>query len=188
MAPVLSRRLMQTYGSLVGVLADPEGKALKTELPDAVRERLQYLGSMLGSAWQHEVQSAPVFANSQTLIRYLHFGMAALKREHFRVLFLDAANRLLLDEVMWQGSVNRVQVHPREVVRLALETQASALILAHNHPAGQSGPSAHDIQLTQQIIAACNLLDIIVHDHLIVTRQDVFSMRREHSLMFAPKR
>ena len=111
--------------------------------------------------------------------------MAALKRETFRVLLLDNANTLLRDQTMWEGSVNRVQIHPREVISLALETNASALILVHNHPSGQPEPSVEDIRLTEQIVAACKLLDIAVHDHLIVARHAVFSMRRERRIAFS---
>jgi DNA repair protein RadC len=79
---------------------------------------------------------------------------------------------------MWEGSVNCVQVHPREIVRTALETGATALILAHNHPSGRCNASQEDIAITSQIVAACKLMDIAVHDHLIVGRHNVFSMRQ----------
>lgn len=185
-APLLSRELIDRHGSLMGVLMTVKTSELSaTEMSDDVRHRLEYFAGAMGAVWRQEVLTAPILAKSQTLAKYLQFEMASLKRETFRVLFLDAANRLLLDRVMWEGSVNRVQVHPREVVSLALKTHASALILVHNHPSGRAKPSQEDVRLTQQTVAACKLLDIAVHDHLIVARQHVFSMRSDQSLIFS---
>lgn len=185
MASNLSKKLVDACGSLVGVLA--AAKLRKLVIPDLsneVRHRLQYFAEAIGSAWRHEALAAPIFATSQALATYLQFEMAALSRETFRVLFLDSGNQLIRDQTMWEGSVNQVQIHPREVVSLALETHATALILIHNHPSGRAAPSTEDIRLTQQIIHACKLLDIAVHDHLIVGKQDIFSMRSKHILAF----
>lgn len=184
-APDLSRKLIETCGSLVAVLAAAKTRELPTSLVSGqVRHRLQYLAETMGSGWRHEALAAPIFATSQALAKYLKFEMAALTKENFRVLFLDSGNRLIRDQTMWEGSVNRVQIHPREVVSLALETHSAALILIHNHPSGRAAPSAEDIRLTRQIIAACKLLDIAVHDHLIVGKQDIFSMRSKHIVAF----
>jgi DNA repair protein RadC len=185
-APAVSEMLIKGYGSLVNILATVEKNELTVaELSVPVRRRLEYFGWAFSSAWRQQILTAPIFSNSNVLIKYLQFEMAALKRETFRVLFLDSGNRLMRDQIMWEGSVDRVQIHPREIVRVALEIQASALILAHNHPSGRAEPSKDDMRLTGQIIAACKLLDISVHDHLIIAHQDVFSMRRERSLVFS---
>lgn len=185
LAPALSRELIEICGSLVAVLAAAKIRELPTSLiSDQVRHRLQYFAETMGSAWRQEALAAPIFSTSQALAKYLQFEMAALTRETFRVLFLDSANRLIRDQTMWEGSINRVQIHPREVVSLALETHSTALILIHNHPSGSAAPSAEDIRLTQKIMDACKLLDIAVHDHLIVARQDIFSMRSKQILAF----
>ena len=185
-APTLSRKLIEACGSLVGVLSTAKFREQSIpDVSDEVRHRLQYFADAMGSGWGREALAAPIFATSQALLNYLQFEMALLKRETFRVLFLDSGNGLLRDQTMWEGSVNRVQIHPREVVRLALEANASALIMVHNHPSGRSEPSAEDVRLTEQIVGACNLLDIAVHDHLIVARNKVFSMRREQRVAFS---
>lgn len=186
-AQTTSRKLIEACGSLVGVLA--AAKLRELSIPDLsaeVRDRLQYFAETMGSIWRQDALTAPIFATSQTLVKYLQFEMAPLKRETFRVLFLDSGNALLRDQTMWEGSINRVQIHPREVVSLALETHASALILVHNHPSGRPKPSVDDVRLTEQIVAACKLLDIAVHDHLIISRNEVFSMRRDQCVAFSP--
>ena len=184
-APAICCELIEACGSLVGVLAAAKFRELPIpQLSDDVRHRLQYFAEALGSMLRQEALVAPIFSSSQALARYLQFEMAPLKRETFRVLFLDSANALLRDQTMWEGSVNRVQIHPREVVSVALETHASALVLVHNHPSGKATPSVEDIELTRRMVKACELLDIAVHDHLIVAKQEVFSMRAQHIVAF----
>jgi DNA repair protein RadC len=98
-------------------------------------------------------------------------------REQFRVLFLDRKNRLLADEVMGHGTVDRAPVYPREIVRRALVHEATAIILVHNHPSGDPTPSPQDITLTQSIIETAKAINVVVHDHLIVGREDVASFK-----------
>ncbi len=181
----MSEWIVQKYGRVANVLTHPEHRIFSDEeLPVLVRDKLRHIGKVLGSAFRHEALSAPIFSHSKVLLDYLHFEMAALTREIFRVLYLDAANQLLLDRIMWEGSVDSVQIHPREIVRTALETGATALILVHNHPSGQAEASREDVIITQQIIGACRLMQIAVHDHVIVARSGVFSMRENIGHLF----
>lgn len=178
-ADALSHSLLQRYGSLAALLFDiRHQKKLKVELPEAATERILDLSDLLLRACAIEVNQGQILSSSQALRRYLQLDMAGCARECFRVLFLDAANRLLLDQIMWEGTINCVQAHPREIVRLALINDATAVILAHNHPSGRMHPSADDHLMTQNIVAACNTLDIKVHDHLIITRSGVLSMMK----------
>ena len=98
-------------------------------------------------------------------------------REQFRVLFLDKKNRLLADEIMGQGTVDRAPVYPREIVRRTLSHDATAIILVHNHPSGDPSPSRQDIELTNTIIDTVKTINVVVHDHLIIGREDVASFK-----------
>jgi DNA repair protein RadC len=109
---------------------------------------------------------------------YCTNAMARLGTEQFRVLFLDRKNKLIRDEKMGEGTVDQAPVYPREVVRRALELQASALILVHNHPSGDPAPSAADVEMTRLIVEAARALEICVHDHLIVGRNGHTSLRQ----------
>lgn len=181
----MSNRIVKKYGRVANLLANPDHPIFSDpELPDAVREKLGLIGRVVGSAFRHEALTAPIFSHSKALLDYLHFEMATLTREVFRVLYLDAANQLLLDRIMWEGSVDCVQVHPREIVRTALETGATAMILVHNHPSGHAEASHEDIAITRQIIGACRLMQIVVHDHVIVARAGIFSMRQHIGHLF----
>jgi DNA repair protein RadC len=93
-------------------------------------------------------------------------------------VFLDNRNQLLLDEVQNRGTVDHAPVYPREVVRRALELSAKSMIIVHNHPSGDPTPSRADIEMTKQVVAAARTLDIAVHDHLIVARGGVASLKQ----------
>ena len=119
----------------------------------------------------------PLFSSRGALIAYLTTAMAWRGREQFRVLFLDTKNQLIVDEVMNEGTVDHAPVYPREVVRRALEVDAAAVVLAHNHPSGDPTPSPADIEMTHQVFAAGRALKIAVHDHLIVGRDGAASLK-----------
>lgn len=172
-----SSALLDSHGSIASLLVQLRHRLpLKVDLPGQALARIEDLMSVLLHAWEAEAYRGPVLSSSVALHRYLQIEMAGAPRENFRVLFLDAANHLLLDRTMWEGTVSSVQTHPREIVRLALLHNATALILAHNHPSGCTRPSREDIKITQNIINACRPLDICVHDHLIISRNGVASI------------
>jgi hypothetical protein len=120
--------------------------------------------------------------STEKAIQYLTPNMVDLRVETFRVVFLDVHNRILADETMWSGTINEVQVYPREVMRKALELDSSALILAHNHPSQVHAPSPADIDTTKKIIASAQILGVAVHDHFIISRRGFHSMRSHGSI------
>lgn len=97
--------------------------------------------------------------------------------ERFHVLYLDRKNRLISDERFGVGTVDHVPVYPREVVRRALDLNASALILVHNHPSGDPEPSEADIAMTKEVEKACGVLGLTLHDHIIVGAGREVSLR-----------
>ena len=103
--------------------------------------------------------------------------MAHRDTEQFRVLFLDRKNTLIADEEQASGTVDHVPVYPREVVKRALQLNASALILVHNHPSGDPTPSPEDISMTAQVERAAQALGITLHGHLIVGKSTELSFR-----------
>ncbi|HOG07237.1 MAG TPA: DNA repair protein RadC, partial [Syntrophales bacterium] len=99
--------------------------------------------------------------------------------EQFRVIYLDAQNRIIDSELIEEGIVNQAVVYPRKVIERALKKKASALILAHNHPSGHVRPSDADVRLTKSVQDTARLLDILVHDHIIIGENRFFSFREE---------
>jgi DNA repair protein RadC len=107
---------------------------------------------------------------------YLAVQMRDYEREVFVVLLLDTRHQLLEFRELFQGTIDAANVHPREVVRIALQKNAAAVIVAHNHPSGNAEPSQSDIAITGQLKAALKLMDIRLLDHFIVGRGEVTSL------------
>ena len=123
------------------------------------------------------VRNRQVLGSYASVVEYCRTAMAFAEREEFRLLFLDKKNGLIGDEVMHRGTVDHTPVYPREIVRRALQLNASAVILVHNHPSGDPAPSRADIEMTNEIVALAEPLGITVHDHLIVGRKGHSSFR-----------
>jgi DNA repair protein RadC len=111
--------------------------------------------------------------------------MAHRDTEQFRILFLDPKNTVIADEEQAAGTVDHVPVYPREVAKRALELNASAIILVHNHPSGDPTPSQADILMTERVVAACDAIDVNIHDHVIIGKETETSFRAE-GLIGAP--
>jgi DNA repair protein RadC len=126
---------------------------------------------------REQVREAPVLASWQALIDYLTIDMAHLTVERVRVLYLNHQNMLVHDWHVSDGSIDEAAIHPREVIRKALDLGATAMILVHNHPSGTPQPSKADIQITNRIAEAGRLLGIVVHDHVIIGREGHVSLK-----------
>ncbi|MFH2220132.1 MAG: DNA repair protein RadC [Pseudomonadota bacterium] len=113
--------------------------------------------------------------NSKELFDYLYLSIRDKNRECFKVLFLDAKNKVITIETLFEGTLTASSVYPREVVSAALNHRAAALIFAHNHPSGDPKPSPDDVSLTRQLIFACRVMGITVHEHLIIGDNRYFS-------------
>ena len=104
-------------------------------------------------------------------------GVATAGASLFRVLYLNRKNVLIKDEVQWRGTIDHTPLYPREVVKRALELQAAALIMVHNHPSGDPTPSQADIDMTRQVAEAAQSMGIVLHDHLIIAKSGHTSFR-----------
>lgn len=108
--------------------------------------------------------------------------MASLNYEQFRTLYLNHTGERVLDEKVWSGSTTEVDVPFPEIFRTATSLDAGLLIFAHNHPSGDPRPSPQDVELTRKLSSICKQLDIPLHDHLIIARDQYFSFL-EHRLL-----
>jgi len=115
---------------------------------------------------------------------YARYGplMDELKKEVFRVALLDAQNGLLRDVVISEGTLSASLVHPREVFKPAIVESAASIILVHNHPSGDPTPSREDLRLTRQLVDCAALLDLRIHDHVIVGRERFASLAQRGEL------
>ena len=176
----IAKTLMDRFGSFAGAIAAPLNDLRNVEgIGESGAAALKTVQAAALRLAKAEVMERPVLANWDRLMDYLTAAMARERIEQFRVLFLDTRNRLLADEAQARGTVNHTPVYPREVVKRALELQATAIILVHNHPSGDPTPSRDDVEMTREVQTAARALSIVLHDHVIVGNGRWLSFRRE---------
>jgi DNA repair protein RadC len=169
-----AERLLAEFGSLPDLLA-ASGAALRAASTPAIADDIEVLHELQVRALRAPLRVYPMLPDRSAVADYLQAVLAAERREQFRVLFLDKAHRLLRDERMAQGTVDHAPIYPREIMRRALELDASGLVLVRNRPTGAIEPTAADVDATRQILAAARALRIAVHDHLLVAGRAVVS-------------
>lgn len=174
----LAHALLARFGDFNGVVSAPPNRLLEVEgVGEAVVVELKVIEAAAQRLARSRVIRRDVISSWDALLDYCRATMAHRDIEHFRVLFLDRRNTLIADEEQARGTVNHVPVYPREVAKRALELNASALILVHNHPSGDPTPSQSDIDMTARVQAAAEALDIALHDHLIIGKSRELSFR-----------
>jgi len=165
----LAKELIKEFKSFYGVMtASPADLKKVKGMGDAAVASLKVIQTASLKLLRENAKQRPVMGSWKQVIDYCQAAMGHLKQEQFRLLFLDRHNKLIADEVQQTGTVDHTPVYPREVVKRALELGASALILVHNHPSGDTTPSRADINVTKDIQEATKKLDIAVHDHIII--------------------
>ena len=166
-----SRELLDRFGGLHGLLAQPVNHLLReTGLGPGRIARMQAALALLDRQALAGLEDGPLLSCTTSVRRFLRIKLARMRREVFACLFLDNRHRLIRYEVLFLGTVDRASVHPREILRRALELNAAALILAHNHPSGIAEPSACDVALTREVSELLSQIDVRVLDHLVVGR------------------
>jgi DNA repair protein RadC len=172
-----AKKLIAQFGG-VGALLSASAETLKREgLSDATIGALKIAEATALRLLETRIEGRPLLSSWEALGDYLQAAMAHSTVEEVRVLFLNAKNLLIGNEAMWQGSVDEASVHVREVISRAIALGATAIIIVHNHPSGDSTPSSQDIRLTRNLVDAGKHMKITVHDHVIVGSQGRTSMR-----------
>jgi DNA repair protein RadC len=176
----LAKDLLKKFGSLKGVV-DAELCDLK-EIP-GIGEHTAVLFNLVKEFaalyLKQKAKEKPQIACTSELLDFCRTVMGGKKDEEFCVIYLDAQNQIIEFEIVQKGIANQAVVYPRQVLERALRKKASALILAHNHPSGHVRPSDADIRLTKTIRETAKVLDILVHDHIIIGENRFFSFREE---------
>jgi DNA repair protein RadC len=173
----VAREMLAAYGSLAGVAARELAELAR--LPGVGRAKAARLASAfeLTRRLRARTPGARTPMGSPAEV-YAAFGpiMEDLSREVFRVALLDAQNGLLRDVIVSVGTLSTTLVHPREVFRPALLEPTASLILLHNHPSGDPTPSREDVRLTRQLVESAHLLDLRLHDHVVIGQGKYVSM------------
>ncbi len=168
----IAKRLLAEFGDFNRVITAPASRLAKVQgVGEAAVRELKIVEAAAQMLGQARVLGQNVITSWSALMEYCKTVMAHRETEQFRVLYLDRKNVLIADEAQASGTVDHVPVYPREVVKRALELNASSLILVHNHPSGSPDPSDDDILMTNRIAEAAKALGISVHDHIIIGKE-----------------
>jgi DNA repair protein RadC len=174
----LAKQLIREFGNLAHVLC--------AKMDDL--KQISGIGMSILSGFRvvHEAASRlikdsfvnnPILQSWDGLINYCKATMSHLNIEQFRVVYLDQKNMVIADIVQNEGTIDHVNIYPREIIKKALYLDASSIILVHNHPSGHLKPSKEDIGLTKEVIKACNAVNISVHDHIIISEKGYYSLK-----------
>jgi DNA repair protein RadC len=175
-----AKLLLRQFGSLKGMMDAEVTELEKINGVSAHTALLIKLVKELGSLYLKEKAAEKTqISCTAELLNYCRMSLGGLKDERFNVIYLNAQNRVIDMETIQEGIVNQAVVYPRKVLENALKRKASAIILVHNHPSGHVKPSDADIRLTKLIQDTAKILDIIVHDHIIIGENRAFSFREE---------
>ena len=176
----LARALLDKFQDFNRVItAPPERLSEIKGIGAAVITDLKILEAAAHRMARARIMQRQVISGWDAVLDYCHTTMAHRETEQFRVLYLDRKNVLIADEEQARGTVDHVPVYPREVAKRALELNASALILVHNHSSGDPTPSDSDIDMTDRINTALMALGLVLHDHLIIGKSRELSFRSE---------
>ena len=176
----LAQELLDRFGGLAGLLhtGAEELRQIKG-LGPAKRAEVVAVLELARRALLQPLQTRAVLESPQAVRQALQLQLGSLAYEVFAVMFLDSQHRLIRIEEMFRGTLSQTSVYPREVVLRALSLQASAVVLAHNHPSGSAQASRADQALTQALKSALALVDVRVLDHFVVTATEAQSMAEQ---------
>lgn len=176
----LAARLLDRFGDFNRIVSAAPARLAEVEgVGPAVICELKIVEASAHRLARARIVRRPVMSSWRAVIDYCHTTLAHRDTEHFHVLYLDRKNVLIADEEQGRGTVDHVPVYPREVIKRALELNASALILVHNHPSGDPTPSEQDIEMTRRIEEGAALMGLTLHDHVIVGVGDEVSFRAQ---------
>lgn len=176
----MAKALIEKFGSFAEVLAAPPQRLTEVKgIKEASATDLKIIHAAAERAARGQIKKREVLSSWANVLEYCRMAQALSDKEQFRVLFLNKRNQLIADEVQQTGTVDHTPVYPREVVKRALELSATALILVHNHPSGDTTPSRADIVMTQAIVDVAKPLGIEVHDHIIVGKDRHTSLKNQ---------
>jgi DNA repair protein RadC len=171
-----AREALKQFGSLSGVLSAPMEKLTKIKgIGPKNALYLKLVHQVAGRFLKDRASGNAFFGSSKAVFDYLFHSMRDLKREIFKVMFLNRKNELILDQDVFFGTLAGSAVYPREIMTLALEHKAAGMVFVHNHPSGDPSPSPEDKRLTRDLVWAAKLLMVQVLDHIIIGNNTYYS-------------
>lgn len=173
----LAKQLLERFGGFAAVMNADLSALNEAGLSESAATTLKLIEAGARRLAKTELMDRPVINSWEKLVDYCRVNLAHLPRERLHLLFLDRKNALIASETQGLGTVDHAPIYPREVARRALELNASAVIMVHNHPSGDPAPSSADLEATRRVAEALKAIGVTLHDHLIVGRTGHASLK-----------
>lgn len=180
----LSTRLLKEAGSLKVLCEMSYNRLCEIEGIKSSKASTILAAVELSKRAQKEYNSKIKFNNSLDIFNYYRNDFIGEKQEHFYILLFDTKMNLIKKEEIFRGTVDNVNVHPREVFNIAIKESASFIIVMHNHPSGDTAPSKEDIEMTNTLIKTANIIGIKLLDHIIISNEGYYSFYSEEKKDF----
>lgn len=165
----IAKQLIKKYKSLKGVLNASDTDLLKIEgVGPANIFGLKFVHSVADRYLKENVIEESFIRSSNDVIEYLTYNLRDKSTESFLIIYLNGRNQIIEIEQLFEGSLTSSAVYSREVIKGILQKDAASVILVHNHPSGNPNPSKEDKHITNKLVNACKLIDVTVHDHIII--------------------
>ena len=181
----MAKSLINKFGSFANVInADKDELCLVPGIKENTATVLKIINvAAQRTTWQN-LQSIdnPIILNLDALIDYCRSAMCYSDVEEFRLIYLDSKLHVVGQEIMQRGTINSVAIHPREVIKAAMNNHAVSIIMVHNHPSGSVKPSKSDVAMTERIDEACDSIGIKLLDHLVISKNDYYSFAQHDNL------
>ena len=179
-AIIIANDLLTQFRGVKGIFEADKEELMEIEgLGEAKVAQIKAVHALAEEYLKEKMKSVSKVRNSKEVFDYLYLTMRDLKNETFKVIFLDSANQIIDAENLFEGTLNVSSVYPREIVKSAVHKNAASLIFIHNHPSGDPTPSESDKAITEDLVYACNLVQINVLDHIIIGDNRYFSFADE---------
>lgn len=175
----IAKKLLKHFGSFAELINAERKELMEIEgVGERAADEILIIHAALTHALHQKLFNKPLLSSWQDLFYYCQQNIGYKPVECLHIFFLNTKHYLIEDTMLHEGSVNRASIFPREVLRLAINYNASSVVLAHNHPSGDHEPSREDIILTREIATILKAADIKLHDHIIVSRGQVSSFQQ----------
>ena len=171
-----AKDLLNRFNTLQGVIdAEPSELVQVKGVGEMNIFGVKFVKAVSEKYFERTIVAQDPIRNSKDLLSYIDVSIKDRGREAFRVIYLDAKNRVITSEVLFEGSISSSAVYPREVIKAAILHKAAALIFAHNHPSGDPTPSPEDYAITRQLVFSCQVMGLLVHEHIVMGEHSYFS-------------
>lgn len=178
----IAKELIEKFGTIDEIAKSDVKSLLEVDgIGEGSAVFLKLIGDIALTLYREKIEDKDILTikSKNSLLSYLRGEIGYSPREEFKILFLDSSNKLIANETLFYGTIDKSAIYPREIVERVIKNRAKSVIFAHNHPSGSISPSKKDIELTQYMYDSLKLLEIRLLDHIIITKNSYFSFLEE---------